>query len=192
MITDPQEYGRYFRAHAQGVKAFGEITPAYSLLDREGFEQMLAIFPDARFLFLLRDPVSRFWSQLRFQHARKPDFDPVGQFEACLGNPGFIQRTDYKRTLEELSSVAAAPQILVLFYESLFSPAGHEEVRRLTDFLEIAYRQADMQKAYTVSGARALPEALKAQAVRTFSHVYSYIYERYGAQVPEAWEKPLE
>lgn len=192
MTTDPQEYGRYFRAHSDGVRAFGEITPAYSLLDREGFGQMLAIFPEAKFLFLLRDPVSRFWSQLRFQHARRPGFDPLSQFEACLRNPGFIQRTDYRRTLEELLSVAAASRVLVLFYETLFSPDGHDEVRRLTDFLEITYQEADFQKAYNVSGTRPLPEPLREQAVRTFSHVYSYIYEIYGDQVPTGWEKPPE
>jgi len=192
MTTDPQEYGRYFRAHAHGVKAFGEITPAYSLLDRDGFGQVLAIFPDAKFIFLLRDPVSRFWSQVRFQHSRQPAFDPVSQFEACLRNPGFSQRTDYRRTLEELLKVAAASRVLVLFYETLFSPAGHDEVRRLTDFLDISYQEADIHKAYNVSGTRALPEHLREQAVQTFSHVYSYIYERYGSQVPAGWERPPE
>lgn len=190
MTTDPQEYGRYFRAHADGVRAFGEITPAYSLLDRAGFGQVLAIFPDARFLFVIRDPVSRFWSQMRFQHARQPAFDPVGQFEACLRDPAFVRRTDYKRTIEELLSVASASRVLVLFYETLFSPAGQDEVRRLTDFLEITYKEADIDKGQNVGGAFALPEQLRQQAAQRFSHVYSYIYERYGSQVPASWERP--
>lgn len=43
----------------------GDITPAYSLLDIDDIIDVRRVCPDARILYLLRDPVDRAWSTIR-------------------------------------------------------------------------------------------------------------------------------
>lgn len=47
-------------------EACGEITPAYSMLPARGFEHLARLYPDVRILFIMRNPIDRVWSQIRF------------------------------------------------------------------------------------------------------------------------------
>ncbi len=48
----------------------GDITPGYSVLDDRRVEGIVSHFPDAHYVFIARDPVKRFWSQVRM-HVHK-------------------------------------------------------------------------------------------------------------------------
>jgi Sulfotransferase family len=43
----------------------GEMTPAYSLLPKDGIDHILRLNPSVKIILLLRDPVERAWSQIR-------------------------------------------------------------------------------------------------------------------------------
>ena len=53
------------------TKISGEITPAYSFLKSQDISRMFAINNDLKIIFLLRDPIERAWSHIRY---RKPIF----------------------------------------------------------------------------------------------------------------------
>jgi hypothetical protein len=59
----------------------GDVTPGYSGLEQPVIEQIGARFPDVRIVFLIRDPISRAWSQISMGH-RHGTFD-----EEILSNP---------------------------------------------------------------------------------------------------------
>jgi hypothetical protein len=46
----------------------GDVTPGYSGLEQSVIEQVAQRFPDVRIVFLVRDPVSRAWSQISMSH----------------------------------------------------------------------------------------------------------------------------
>lgn len=66
LIRDDASYRDYFLRHVANAAAFGEISPDYVRLPPEGIQ---TVFSDVRLLYILRDPVSRYWSQLRMMLA---------------------------------------------------------------------------------------------------------------------------
>ncbi|HTT99700.1 MAG TPA: sulfotransferase [Rhizomicrobium sp.] len=71
----PLDYDRYaalFRF--KGDLLSGDVTPGYSGLEQPVIEQIAQRFPDVRIVFLIREPVSRAWSQISMGH-RNGTFD---------------------------------------------------------------------------------------------------------------------
>jgi hypothetical protein len=183
-------YKQYFKTFVDQELVFGEITPAYSMLNEEGYRYILDIYPEAKFIFLLRNPVDRYWSQLRMavkEHRRDISW-ALSSFEEKLNDNRYVLRTDYLRTLKELEKVVPSSQILVIFYENLFSQAkGNKEVKKITDFLEIDYRSPHLD-TYIHKGLNAeLNLNLRLQAIHRFKHVYFGIYRRFTSTLPESW-----
>jgi hypothetical protein len=65
---DAEWYASLFNA-AKGRIA-GEITPAYSCLSEEAIAYVHGLMPDAKLIFLMRDPVERAWSHAKMDLAR--------------------------------------------------------------------------------------------------------------------------
>lgn len=170
-----------------------DITPNYARLSAETFRQM-AELGDTRFLFLLREPVSRLWSAVRFKIANEVE-DPAEFETACrswldfmLGSdkPRQFAWSDYAATLERLDTAVPAERKLVLFYEDLFSP---ETAMRICDFLGIERRSPD--------DARVVNKGLSAQMrgdqmeplLARLRPQYEAVCARFGAAVPQAWHR---
>ncbi|MFC3692932.1 sulfotransferase [Chenggangzhangella methanolivorans] len=62
-------YGRLFAM--KGEKVTGDVTPAYCSLDEKTIRKLAAEFPHMRICLMLREPVSRLWSQWRMHNASK-------------------------------------------------------------------------------------------------------------------------
>jgi hypothetical protein len=65
----PIDYDRYaalFRF--KGDLLSGDVTPGYSSLEGPAIEQIAQHFPDVRVVFLIREPISRTWSQISMSH----------------------------------------------------------------------------------------------------------------------------
>jgi hypothetical protein len=60
LYLDLDDYGRLFEA--KGALLSGDITPAYSMLNDEIIERVVTSFPNAKVIFIARDPVERAWS----------------------------------------------------------------------------------------------------------------------------------
>ena len=58
-------YLRYLTAGAGDKRLVGEMTPEYGLLPPAKIAEISALAPDVRWVFLMRDPVSRLWSHVR-------------------------------------------------------------------------------------------------------------------------------
>ena len=150
--TDEKEnnaaYLAYVAKGMEGARLCADVTPAYALLSSGRFANMARLAPVTRFIYILRDPVARLWSHVRMNAARRA----AGAEDIALRagrifwrfgrgrHPGIWARSDYRATLERLRDALDPSQLLVLFYEELFSPRA---VERICDFLGIDARPAD-------------------------------------------------
>ena len=104
-----------------GIK--GEITPSYSMLSKEDISRMYAMAPDAKLVFMLRNPIDRAWSHFRHIKKRIKGFtlDSVEEKEilAFMQSEGQELRSDYTRTLENFTSVFPKEQLLIGFYDAI-------------------------------------------------------------------------
>lgn len=192
MQSEPKNYKLYFDLlQKPNHKVVGEITPAYSTMNHKQFLKMRELIPTVKILFIMRDPVDRLWSHLRFEETRGRDqgkFIAKERLNDCLKDPVFNLRTDYKRTLLELYKVFPDDRICILFFENLMDlNSSEEELSRLTNFLGIKYIAADTEKKVHVSKSISLTDHDAIQIAQEFSSVYRYIEERFGERMPERW-----
>ena len=71
MIDQIDKYIEYFSDRVADEPVFGEITPAYSLLPKAGFREILSLHPNVKFVFIMRDPIKRAWSHINDQFERR-------------------------------------------------------------------------------------------------------------------------
>ncbi|MDF3607355.1 sulfotransferase domain-containing protein [Paracoccus sp. DMF-8] len=75
VLWDPKQIGfREMReehlasfAKEPALAEAGDIAPTDSVRGGERYLQMQSAFPDSKFLYLMRDPIQRMWSQIRMR-----------------------------------------------------------------------------------------------------------------------------
>ncbi len=173
-----------------------DITPSYAMLPEARLRGMAEMAADVRFLYLLRDPVSRLWSQIRMMAARAskaldavPDLAFAMLDDVLAGRrKGALERGDYAGTLERLQAVAPADRRLVLFQEELLSLPG---LTRLCDWLGIRTAPADFGARVLAGPDLAMPEAQKARARAILRPQYEYVARHYADRLPASWRRNM-
>lgn len=82
---------------AKGDRITGDITPDYSILRPDVVARVMRRFPEAKVIFIARDPVERVWSHLTM-HMRKGDIGRNLTVEAAIRLVGkrFVARRTYQ------------------------------------------------------------------------------------------------
>lgn len=182
-------YTDYFRIIHDGSRAMGEVTPAYSMLDAPAFERMAASHPNPRFVFLMRNPVDRAWSSIRFAASKTGRGVGDEARDMLDGGPGHVLRADYARTLRELRRAVDAQNLLVMFFEDLFSEVS---VRRLCAFLGLDYEEAPVRKRVNAAPKARLDDGLRVLLANRHKRIYREIIAEFGDAVPRRWLKDAE
>jgi hypothetical protein len=202
----PPGHGAYadvlFQAWA-GEPVAGEVTPAYALLSTSTFAEMAALGEDVRFIFIMRDPVSRLISSARMNARKWQRLDAPRRKPAAieawlaetLGDPadGSLLRSRYDLTIERLERAVPRGQIGYFFYETLFR---QDEIDRLTDFLGVGRHAARFEQRVNAHAEAAMPQdvaavrRLEAQALEVLAPTYDFVRRRFGDRVPAKWRHP--
>ena len=188
---DASGYLSHVAAGAKTQDVVLDFTPAYGLLSRE---RLLDIqnFANTRYIFVMRDPVARLWSNIRMDARRAVrqggDFAETSHemLESVLagGKPAIRARGDYKGMLDRFSGLDAK-RVFVSFYEELFT---NETMTRICDFLEIAARPLAFDKRVNEGRALALVEADRERAANYLKPQYAAVQAHMG-RLPESWKQ---
>ena len=102
----------------------GEITPAYSTLGRDAVAHVHGLAPEAKILFMMRNPIERAWSQaiMRLDIAGKKNLESVKyeRLRRDFESEDSRMRTDYLRTLRNWSASYSEGRIFVGFLEDVY------------------------------------------------------------------------
>ena len=172
-----------------------DITPSYALLDERQFAHLGRMDP-LRFLFILREPVSRFWSNIRmmvnWRGQGHDHFEPAARdlVDHALKNDGerrlasAMARSEYATTLDKLARYVPANRRLVVFFEDLFT---NRTINRIWAFLGLA----PMPLTDTAPRLEGHPATMRADQIERLKEVFRPQYEAacagFGDQVPPAW-----
>ena len=104
-------------------KVKGEITPAYSTLRLDDVAHVHDLVPEAKIIFMMRNPIERAWSQfvMRLDRSGKRDFG-LTRHNKLLRNverEGSRSRTDYLQALENWATFYPEERIFVGFLEDI-------------------------------------------------------------------------
>ena len=100
----------------------GDMTPAYSILDVVDIKKMYELSPDAKIILILRNPIERAISHLKFYHQSRGILInnlSIDKIKCFLDSDNQVLRSDYLRTLNNYSEVYKSSNILVGFYDAI-------------------------------------------------------------------------
>ncbi len=193
---DRGAYMAYLAGGAEGRRLIGDITPAYALVPPETLVEMAGLSARSRFIYLMRDPVARLWSNVRMKAARKLTGlgeglrEAVdGMFEAFLRgkHEDIAVRGDYRAALERFDRGIPAERLLVLFYEDLFSGATLE---RICGFLGLRPHEGQTDTRVHEGVHVEMRPAQRQEALALLRPQYDYVAARMG-RLPGAWAASL-
>jgi hypothetical protein len=100
---------------------------------------MKAQNPEIKILFMLRHPIERAWSALRYENDRgfaAVDLDSLDAVAAAVKRPAMRLRSDYERTLMAYERILGRGRILVGFYDAVENdPLGL--LRGISEFIGV-------------------------------------------------------
>jgi hypothetical protein len=179
---------------AGAAPAAGEITPSYSILEPDDVARIRRLNPHVRLLFLVRHPVDRAWSAIRFGIAKgRPEAatEPGDRIIKRLRTSTMLHRGDYERTLDVYLQHFDSEQVLVGFYDAIADdPSGLLD--GITDFLGIARfdRAAiDASTRINPSEQAGMPPAVRAFLTETYEPMIKRLAKRFGGYA-ERWHDP--
>ncbi len=99
----------------------GEFSPSYSILEIPDITKIYRLLPDAKLIFLIRNPIERAWSAYRFFLnngiiKKSLEFSDIIDF---MDSPLQVSRNNYLRTISNYTSVFPANQIILCFYDAI-------------------------------------------------------------------------
>jgi len=187
----PGAYLSFLKKGRAGKPVVGDITPAYALLSEDRLKMMHGLSPVSKFVYLLRDPISRLWSNIRMMASwgggspdemqRRADriFDRwTDGNEEALG-----ARCDYAGPLTRLQSAIPESDRLVGIYEDLFSM---DSIRRICRFIGIDVFEAPLERRVHESVRLDLDAGRRAIAADRLAPQYAYVETMFGG-LPNKW-----
>ena len=172
-----------------------DITPAYALLPEARLAQMQSAAPRTRFLYLLRDPVSRLWSQARMLATRRAD--DMAEFPARAARMlegmldairrGLPDREDYIGAITRLRSAIAPERLMILLQDEMMSAPG---LTRLHGFLGIADKPGDFDRRVHEGTPLAMPDDLRARAQAALRPQYEFVAGLFP-DLPDSWRRNM-
>jgi hypothetical protein len=165
----------------------GEATPAYMYVPVVA-ARLAALTPDARLIALLRDPVSRAYSQYHFQVRRGSERRP---FEAALdaqiedaaaagvGVNSCVARGRYAEQLERLFALFPRDRVLVMRSEDLFERPA-DALGQLFGFLGLSMPPRRLRARASHPRYEPMTRAARARLVAYFRPHNERLYDLIG------------
>lgn len=188
---------RTFLANNAATHLVADITPSYGLLPNEMVRQMLAAFPRARFIYLMRDPVARLWSHVRMEAERSsPPSENIEEranllLKEVLHNDHsqhILARGDYPTTAERLKRLVPAKQLRLCYSERLF---GDNAWAEMEDWLGIEAHRVNVTVPVHAGRPSKMWPHLATTAFRLLEEHYFWAEVTIG-KLPSEWQRVVE
>jgi hypothetical protein len=111
----------------KNAKIVGEITPSYSILDPQDIRKIRAQFPNVKIILLLRSPIERVWSNIRYKWSKNliEDLDNEDLIVGLVNSQAVEMRTDYMKILSNWQACFSAEQMYIGYYDDLVQETDH-------------------------------------------------------------------
>ena len=182
---------RFVRGRGGG-RIRGEITPAYAVLEPGVIGRVAEWMPDARLIFMMRDPIERAWSQARngFPRWRGRPLESVGRDElvSFFDSDPVRRRSDYATCLRAWLGHFPREHFFFGFLDEIRERPG-DLMCDLLGFLEASVAVADAESLRTPVNASAplpMPDWVRDHLEREYAFDADEVSELIGRQVPWA------
>ena len=180
------------RGTLRGGRIRGEMTPAYAILEPAVIRRVADWMPDARLIFMMRDPIERAWSQARngFPRWRGTPLESVSREEliAYFDSDPVRRRSDYATCLRAWFEHFPRGQFFFGFLDEIRDRPA-DLMRDLLGFLEAEVAETDaesLEKPVNASDPLPMPDWVRDHLEREYAFDAGEVSELIGRQVPWA------
>ncbi|MFM9195816.1 MAG: sulfotransferase [Planctomycetia bacterium] len=167
----------------------GEITPRYSICGDDEISHMHAVAPGAKLLFLLREPVERFWSQCLMKYhngsLEAGDAPAMRFFDTANGRP----RGEYSKAIMRYCRRLDTAQVVLVFLDGIRREPTRV-IQSIEEFLGLEAAAVDAEAAATPVNAaaerRPMPETLRSRVRSAYRREIEILAEVFGGHAA-AW-----
>lgn len=170
-------------------RCFGEVTPAYALLPRAGFEEIRDTHPDTKLIFIMRDPMDRVLSHARFEVTRGARTQPEVENGFMLDHR-CIDRSQYADTIGQVLDVFSPESVFFGFFEDLVSDMPGF-FRNLYDFLDLDYL-APVPERHENPSARIEFSVPEREIFERLRPTYEFVAGRWPDTMPKRWYQRMQ
>jgi hypothetical protein len=176
-------YGKIFEPRKGRIA--GEITPAYSVLSKRKVAHAHELAPEAKIIFMMRNPIERAWSQvvMSFDKEEKGSAESASEKQLLerFGRNSTRLLTDYFRTLENWGAFYPEEQIFVGFLEDVSLRPG-ELLREIYSFLGVdpSFEPPFLDKKIHVRSSDTMPTSLATYLARMYRAETERLAEFFG------------
>ena len=193
--ADRNAYFRYMMGGLGQQRLVADITPNYASLSAEMLAKMVGVAQETRFIYLMRDPVARFWSNVCMVASMKApagsDLEAVAKAELARAlsdqTSPIVAHSGYAQVLQKMEMAIPEDRRLVLFYEDLLTSDG---VQRLCKFLGIKSMKVDFDLRANEGFSAEMTEDERAAVRRLLQPQYEAMASRFPV-LPTAWPKTM-
>ena len=195
MQTGKDAYEKYFYGLiSDKIRLTGDITPSYAALNKLQLQLVKSRLESVGFtvkvIFLMRDPVSRNWSALRFYNRQRINRGNISasqlveQFEKFYSSKDVIDRMSYDKIIPAIYDTFEKDDIFISFYETLFTKGT---MNQLSHFLGIEIVEFDINEKINATKPMDLPKRNYDRCREYFSRVYTFC-EREFPKTKTLWK----
>jgi len=146
-------------------KISGEITPAYSFLSPKDIKHIYKNYPELKIILILRNPVERAWSHIRFyiKLNKFSEDSSIEEMKNFIDSKEQVLRSDYLSIIHNWSSIFSKKQIHICFYDEI-KENPQNFLNKVFNFLEISpliLDQEILNKKVNVSTVKTIPKELE-------------------------------
>ena len=163
----------------------GEITPAYSALDKGRVARVHRLAPDAKIIFMMRNPIERLWSQavMSFDKVERGSAGSASEKKLLrrVGRASFQSLTDYLRTLDTWRLFYPEERIFVGFLEDIhFFP--EDFLQTVFGFLDVdpSFRPPEPERKVHARSENSMPGGVAIQLAHNYRRQMERFEEHFG------------
>ena len=156
-------------------KKIGEITPEYSILNEESVCHIHQLMPNAKIIFMIRNPTQRAWShavkKLVRDRGRKIESVSEAEFINHFDNSKSRLKSNYLRTIKIWQKYYPEEQFFTAFFEEV-TDYPQELLIRVFNFLEIEVSPKYLKKAFKKAKTSANPGYIPTNLASYLAQIY--------------------
>ena len=175
-------YGRIFGEFPDDI-VLGEMTPEYALLPLMGYQHILRLNKNAKFIFLVRDPIERAWSQIKMivrNEGREPSIDT---YLDILKYDDIRMRSDYYETINTIRQAGVETNLYVNTIDAIIAEP-QRTLQEICQFIGVPFEKIDLSRAKDIVHA-GIPGPIPPELIQPMWEQLAVCYNRFENFAPE-------
>jgi hypothetical protein len=174
----------------EGKAFFWAASNLLATLELSGWKHVLSLCSEPKAIYILRDPLARLWSHVRFQAAIDQKLELLSKwntddYNEFINSTDMLSHSSYSKTIEVLFSSIKQENVLILYFEEMMDlPIDH--LRIIESFLGVEKHNyedfAFRNPAAQIAAQKAFVDCAKDFISAEFARL-----DGLGIRIPKTW-----